>query len=165
MRDNLTRFFAAIALCVCAQVSPAQDIGPVTKLPLPRFVSMKANEGNVRRGPSMSHRIDWIYKRPGMPMEIVAEHGHWRKVRDLDGLGGWVHYSLLSGNRTAIVQRDVLLRAKPQASAPGVAQFEANVIARVLKCAPDWCRLSKNGYRGWAPKEVLWGVRPGEVFE
>ena len=95
----------------------ASDRGPVTNLPLPRFVSMKASEGNVRRGPSLSHRIDWVYKRRNMPLQITAEHGHWRRVQDRDGAGGWVHYALLSGVRTAIVEVDLLnLYARPWGS-------------------------------------------------
>ena len=85
-----------------------RKIGPVTKLPIPRFVSLKANEGNMRRGPSLSHRIDWVLKRRNMPLEVVAEHGHWRKVVDRDGAGGWVHYALLSGNRTVIIESELL---------------------------------------------------------
>ena len=61
--------------------------GPVTNLPLPRFVSMKASEANVRRGPSLTHRIDWVFKRRGMPLEVTAEFGHWRRVRDHDNAG------------------------------------------------------------------------------
>ena len=76
--------------------------GPVTNLPLPRYVSLKGGEGNARRGPSLSHRIDWVFRHPGMPLRVVAEFGHWRRVEDQDGAGGWVHYSLLSGVRTAI---------------------------------------------------------------
>ena len=86
--------------------SPAQadDLrGPVTNLPIPRFVSLKADEANVRRGPSLTHRIDWVFTRREMPLMIVAEHGHWRKVQDRDGAGGWVHYALLSGARTVHV--------------------------------------------------------------
>ena len=75
-------------------------VGPVTHLPIPRFVSLKASEGNVRRGPSLTHRIDWILKLRNMPLQVVAEHGHWRKVLDFEGAGGWIHYSLLSGART-----------------------------------------------------------------
>ena len=82
--------------------------GQVTNLPLPRFVSLKASEGNVRRGPSLSHRIDWVYKRRDLPLRITAEHGHWRRVEDRDGMGGWVHYSLLSGTRTVLVEQDML---------------------------------------------------------
>ena len=39
---------------------------------------------------------------------ITAEYGHWRRVQDRDGAGGWMHYTLLSGVRTAIVEADML---------------------------------------------------------
>ena len=57
-------------------VSAQEKRGPVTNLPLPRYVSMKAAEGNVRRGPSLTHRIDWVFKRRGMPLQITAEYGN-----------------------------------------------------------------------------------------
>jgi SH3-like domain-containing protein len=69
----------------------AGERGPVTGLPLPRYVSLKASEANVRRGPSLTHRIDWVFKRRDMPLRITAEFGHWRRVEDRDGAGGWVH--------------------------------------------------------------------------
>ncbi|MEM6759052.1 MAG: SH3 domain-containing protein [Pseudomonadota bacterium] len=142
----------------------ARDTGPVTNLPMPRYVSLKAGEGNVRRGPSLSHRIDWVFKRRDMPLRITAEHGHWRRVEDRDGMGGWVHYSLLSGTRTVIVKQDLLtVRAKPTIDAPITAAFEAGVIARLGKCDAEWCRVSAGGHRGWAPKTRLWGVRLDEL--
>jgi SH3-like domain-containing protein len=146
--------------------APPRDpgIGPETNLPLPRFVSLKTNEGNVRRGPSLSHRIDWVFTREDMPLQIVAEFGHWRRIIDREGVGGWVHYSLLSGNRTVIVDQDMLpLRTRPQSDAPESALLESGVIARLGQCLPDWCRISAGGYRGWAPKTALWGVGPDEV--
>lgn len=144
----------------------AADRGSVTNLPLPRFVSMKASEGNVRRGPSLSHRIDWVYKRRNMPLQITAEHEHWRRVQDRDGAGGWVHYSLLSGVRTAIVEVDLLnLYARPDSSTQVNAQLALGVVAEVRECLPDWCELSAGGYRGWARKGSYWGVLPQEVFE
>lgn len=145
-------------------VSMQSDRGPVTNLPLPRFVSLKASEANVRRGPSLSHRVDWIFTRRDMPLQVVAEYGHWRRVIDRDGMGGWVHYTLLSGNRTVIVDRDLLtLRSRPEPDAPELARLELGVIADLGDCDPDWCRLSAGGYRGWAPKSALWGVTPGEI--
>ena len=69
---------------------------------------MKAAEGNVRRGPSLTHRIDWVFKRRGMPLQITAEYGNWRKVQDRDGAGGWVHYALLSGVRTVLIESEML---------------------------------------------------------
>ena len=138
--------------------------GPVTNLPMPRFVSMKASEGNVRRGPSLTHRIDWVFQRRDMPLRITAEHGHWRRVEDRDGLGGWVHYSLLSGTRTVIIEQDMLtLRTRPETNAPVTAALEAGVVARLGECGPEWCKLNSGGYKGWAPKARLWGVAIDEL--
>nr|WP_240652456.1 SH3 domain-containing protein [Alexandriicola marinus] len=140
------------------------EIGPETNLPLPRFVSLKTDEGNVRRGPSLSHRIDWVFVRRGMPLQVTAEYGHWRRVIDREGIGGWVHYALISGNRSVIVDEDMLpLLRRPDADAPVAAQLEAGVIARLDECTIDWCRIAAGGYRGWAPKTALWGVEPDEI--
>ena len=76
-----------LALCLMFGLTVpalAKDVGPVTNLPLPRYVSLKAAEGNVRRGPSLSHRIDWVFTRRDMPLRITAGHGHWRRVEDRD---------------------------------------------------------------------------------
>jgi SH3-like domain-containing protein len=141
-------------------------LGPETNLPLPRFVSLKTDEGNVRRGPSLSHRIDWVFVREGMPLQITAEYGHWRRVIDREGLGGWVHYSLLSGSRSVIVDQDMLpIRARPEETSPEVALLELGVIARLGRCDLDWCRISAGGYRGWAPKTALWGVGADEILD
>ncbi len=144
----------------------AQERGKVTNLPMPRYVSIKSSEANVRRGPSLTHRIDWVFKRKDLPVQIIAEHGHWRRIRDRDGQGGWVHYSLLSGVRSVIIDADLLaLRARPDATAPEVARLEMGVIARLDDCTPDWCRLIAGGYKGWSPKSALWGVDPDEIRE
>lgn len=144
----------------------AQALGPETNLPLPRFVSMKARESNVRRGPSLTHRIDWVFTRQDMPLEIVAEYGHWRRVLDQDGMGGWVHYSLLSGNRTVLVQAPVTeLWMRPDPKAKVVARLEQNVVARLGECGPEWCYLRVGSHRGWAPKTGLWGVGADEIRE
>jgi SH3-like domain-containing protein len=160
---------ALLAVLLMSPLAPqaqAADRGSVTNLPLPRYVSIKSGEVNVRRGPSLTHRVDWVFTREDMPVEITAEHGHWRRVRDRDGAGGWVHYSLLSGTRTVIVDQDMLaLHSRPDPAAPANAHLEQGVVARLDNCTPDWCRLSAGGYRGWAPKTALWGVKPDEVRE
>ncbi len=164
MRAALRLLMSGIVAMVVAAPVMARDTGPVTNLPLPRFVSMKAAEGNVRRGPSLTHRIDWVFQRRDMPLRITAEHGHWRRVEDRDGMGGWVHYSLLSGARTVMIEQDMLtLRTRPEADAPVTAALEAGVIARLGKCGPEWCRVTSAGYRGWAPKARLWGVTMDEL--
>ncbi|MEQ6250038.1 SH3 domain-containing protein [Sulfitobacter sp. HNIBRBA3233] len=161
---------ASVLFTLCLAQGPAfadeSRIGQVTKRPIPRFVSMKASEGNVRRGPSLSHRIDWVFKRRDMPLRITAEHGHWRRVEDRDGMGGWVHYSLLSGTRTVIIEKDMLsLHASPDARAQVVAALELGVVARVSECQAEWCLLRSGGYKGWAPKARVWGVQAAEIFD
>ena len=142
------------------------ELGPVTNLPIPRFVSLKASKGNVRRGPSLTHRIDWILKLRNMPLKIVAEHEHWRKVVDFEGAGGWIHYSLLSGARTILVQEDsVDILNHPVPNTLINAKLERNVLAWLTACEIQWCKISADGYKGWAPKTALWGVSGDEVFE
>lgn len=140
--------------------------GPVTNLPVPRYVSLKGSEGNARRGPSLSHRIDWVFRHAGMPLRVVAEFGHWRRVEDQDGAGGWVHYSLLSGVRTAIITTDMAeLRSRADTNATVLARAEAGAIVRLHECNIDWCRVSGGGEKGWVPKTSLWGVDPEETRE
>lgn len=138
--------------------------GQVTNLPIPRYVSMKASEGNVRRGPSLTHRIDWVFQRRDMPLKITAEYGNWRKIEDRDGAGGWMHYALLSGVRTVLVEQEMLpVHSRPDRSAQVSAHFEQGVVARLGSCTQNWCRISAGGYRGWANKQDLWGVNPNEL--
>lgn len=138
--------------------------GQVTNLPVPRYVSLKGSEGNARRGPSLSHRIDWVFRHAGMPLRVTAEYGHWRRVEDADGAGGWVHYALLSGVRTAIIQQDMAeLRARPNADAAVTARAEQGAIVKLGACRVDWCQITGGGTSGWVPQSALWGVDRGEV--
>ena len=98
---------AVLALCCALLLGPgaanADPVGPVTKLPLPRYASLKTDRVNLREGPSKDHATKWVYERAGLPVEITAEFEIWRKVRDSEGVEGWVLHSLLSGRRTALV--------------------------------------------------------------
>jgi SH3-like domain-containing protein len=146
---------------------PAPRLGPETNLPLPRYVSLNVEEANIRRGPGVAHRVDWVFRRRGLPLEVVAEHGHWRKVRDVDDAGGWIHHSLLRGFRTAVVVAtpDAPLRAEPAPDASPVARAEAGVVGRLEECGAIWCRFEVEGRRGWVQKADLWGVGADEVFD
>ena len=153
-----------VATLISAGVATASERGPVTNLPMPRYVSLKAEEGNARRGPSLSHRIDWVFTHRNMPLEVTGEYGHWRRVQDRDGQGGWVHYSLLSGVRHVIIEADMVpMRVKPDLEAPVNAYAEAGVVARLDDCSLDWCMVIASGSRGWVLKRTLWGVKPEEI--
>jgi len=160
----LCLLLCCVLLTQGAGVGLAGETGSVTNLPLPRFVSMKADKGNVRRGPSLSHRVDWVFKRENMPLEITAEYGNWRRVRDSDGAGGWMHYTLLSGVRTVIVQRDYTpMRLKAEPKADPNAYAEKGVVAELGACLPLWCKIRAGGHRGWVLKTELWGVGTDEL--
>lgn len=157
-------FILVFAASTAAFAQTTDKRGAITNLPLPRYVSMKSSEGNVRRGPSLTHRIDWVFTRRDMPLQITAEHGHWRRVQDRDGAGGWVHYALLSGVRTVLIEQDMMpIYSRPDPQTQIVAAFEVGVVARLGTCDQNWCRVSAGGYRGWALKTQLWGVSLTEL--
>ena len=140
--------------------------GPETGLPLPRYVSLKTSEGRARRGPARTHRIDWVFARRDMPLRVTAEFEHWRRVEDHEGQGGWMHHALLSGVRTVLVMEDMAkMRAQPSPNAPEMAYLQAGVVARILRCEADWCRLGVDGHRGWVERAALWGVEPHEFLD
>lgn len=137
-------------------------------LPLPRFVSMRADEANLRAGPGVQYPVEWVYHRSGMPVEIVAEYTTWRKVRDWQGSQGWIHQSILSSNRTFIVTGGLrTIRKEPDTKSLAVARVEANVVGKLRECPPEigWCRVEIQGHRGWLRKVDFWGVYPNEVLK
>ena len=146
-----------------------RQTGP-SGLPVPRYVSLKTDRVNVRRGPSTEHQVIWVFAKQGLPVEIIAESDLWRRVRDSDGEEGWVYHTLLAGRRTGLVApwskgENVSLRDSPKTSAQTVAIVQTGVIGKVLRCTGKWCEFSVNGYSGWLKQEMLWGVYPDEKIE
>lgn len=157
---------AALSAPLLAQGVGSNGRGPETGLPLPRYVSLKTTEGRARRGPARSHLVDWIFTRRDMPLRVTGEFEHWRRIEDSEGQGGWMHYTLLSGVRTALVTHDMaVMRGQPRANAPERAMLERGVVARILTCQPDWCRLAVEGQRGWVERRFLWGIDPHEWLD
>lgn len=150
-----------------AAAAAATVRGQVTNLPIPRFVSMRAEKANARRGPSLDQRVDWEFVHRGQPLEVTAEYGQWRRVRDAEGYGGWVHHTLLSGQRTAVVRTGapVALLAGPEPETAVRAMVEPGVIGRVEACAAAWCELAVGGVAGWLPRTALWGVGPEDEVD
>ena len=153
----------------CAAPAPAQEPqkGPVSGLPLPRYVSLKSDRVNVREGPSKEHPTLWIYERAGLPVEITAEFETWRKIRDSEGAEGWVLHSLLSGRRTALVapwKKEPQLLMASDHSTPS-AKLGPGVIGNLRGCDGKWCRIAGKGFDGYIAQENLWGVYPGEKVE
>jgi len=150
---------------VSATTVGATTVGTETGLPIPRYVTLRAKEVNVRAGPGARYPIEWVYQRPNLPVEVVAEFDTWRKIRDHDGTEGWVHQSMLSGRRAVLViGGDHLLRRRPDPGAPPVARVEAGVIGTLEGCRRDWCEIGVAGLGGWIHRSQIWGVRVDEAL-
>lgn len=141
--------------------------GTDTGLPLPRFVSLKTKRTNMRIGPSLDHRISWVFVKPGVPVEVVQEFEVWRRIRDADGQEGWVHKVMLSYKRKAIVapwagEKYFPLHKKPLSESRETAKLQSGVYSDIESCRDEWCQVSGNNYSGWVRKNNLWGVYADE---
>jgi len=170
------RFFAALIALFSGALAPvpayaADETGAASGLPLPRFVSLKADKVNLRAGPTREHDVTWVFTRIGLPVEITAESENWRRIRDSEGTEGWVYHSLLSSRRTALVapwsknKESFPLYESNSASARVSAQMQAGVLASVKNCDKKWCRIFGDGFDGYIEQERLWGVYPNEPVE
>ena len=175
------RFLLLILICSCnCSLASESNIGAVTKLPIPRFISLKANETNLRSGPANHYPIKFVYKHKHYPMEVLAEFEHWRLISDQDNSQGWVHQSLISGVRYVMIKNNyinkkkltytvpsdqaVILRLPDESSYP-IIRAEIGVVAKLKKCIEDWCQIELDNKRGWIMKVNLWGVYTDECFE
>jgi SH3-like domain-containing protein len=167
-----------LAVAVLAAGQPAgagSSLPGGSGLPLPRFVSLKSDRVNMRKGPGTDYPTAWVYRRAGLPLEVTKEFEGWRQVRDADGAAGWVLQSFLSGRRTALVlpweikpdtpAPKVALRRNDSERARPVAMIEAGVIANLSTCDGRWCRVNIDKFQGYIEQKKLWGVYEGEVLK
>jgi SH3-like domain-containing protein len=164
-RALFVMFFSAMA-----GGSQAEPMGPSSGLPLPRFVSLKADKVNMHIGPAKTYDVKWLYQKAGLPVEITAESDNWRRIRDSDGTEGWVYHSLLSGRRTGMVTTKIVdelvsVHDKPDTQSAVTAKLERGVIGTVKRCEDGWCRVAGRGFDGWVQEVRLWGVYPNEKVE
>jgi SH3-like domain-containing protein len=181
-RQGLQRMLALFSLALLFSMSTnmilpssagAQNsgYGTVTGLKLPRYVSLRSSKVNARTGPALRYPIQWIYKRANMPVEITAEFDAWRQIKDIEGSVSWVHSTLLSGKRTALIEfsmpdhTTVPAYKKPNIQSHKVLEAENGAIGEVKKCGAAFCLVDFKAYRGWVEKKYLWGIYPDELIE
>lgn len=169
-RTVLSGLFAALVGVVVIPGIPTVSAqqGRVSSLPLPRFVSLRTEPVNMRTGPGVRYPVTWVYQRRNLPVEITDEFDTWRQVRDLEGTEGWVHQSMLSGQRTGLV----IQAASPmfKGSAPSsalIAELETGVVVVVDRCPKqtDLCLVEANGTKGWVRRGLFWGLYDGEFID
>ena len=143
------------------------DIGKETGLEIPRYVSLKSNDANIRVGPSKNYPIEIKYIKKSYPLKVLEEYEEWRKVEDFKKNIGWIHKSLISGNRTGIVL------SKDNKNIDLFNTLDGNVIGELgkgnivnlKKCKIDWGLVSIGNFKGWAHKKNIWGVKEKEIIK
>lgn len=144
-------------------------------LPVPRFVSLKSDRVNLRTGPGTEYPTSWVFRRAGMPVEVIREFETWRQVRDSEGTTGWVLGTMLSGRRTALVLPwevksgrptvEVAIKDADRDNGRPVAMVEAGVIANIRACDKRWCSVAVGDFKGFVEQGKLWGVYPDEAIK
>ena len=139
--------------------------------PLPRYYSLKSDKVNIRKGPGTNYRIIWVFRRAGLPVEVLKKYQGWRQIRDADGSTGWVYAPMLSGRRTALVLpwavkpgrkvQTELWQRRSRNSQP-LALLQAGVLVNVKQCDRVWCKVFVGDLQGFIEQKKLWGIYPDE---
>jgi SH3-like domain-containing protein len=161
-------------LAAPGDITASTDQAPVllgpSGFPIPRFLTLKSNRVNVRKGPSSDHAVAWVFQRKGLPVEVIAESENWRKIRDSSGAEGWILQQMLSGRRFAMVpdwnkDKVIVLHEKETERSTPVVKLLPGVVAQIESCSGNWCYLTTDDYEGYAKQSELWGVYPDEVVD
>lgn len=154
-----------------AETPTVTNAVPATSgMPIPRFVTLRTDEINLRAGPSVRYPIEWVYSKEGLPVEVTAEFDTWRRIRDIDGTEGWVHQSMLSGKRSVLVTGQDLqpVYAKADSTAEVIAKAQPQSMGELVGCENAWCEVrfvqADNSIKGYMPKGSFWGAYAGEVI-
>lgn len=150
----MKRLLIALFFLLISAPAAAQD------REVPYWASISADEAYMRVGAGERFPIEWVYRRPGLPVKVVRFHQGWRYIEEPDGTQGWMYRGLLSDRRTAIVIGEdlVAMRESGSASAPMRWNLEPGVVGDVGECADNWCEFDVEGHRGWVPQDRLWGA-------
>jgi len=121
---------------------------------------LRADEVNMRVGPAESYKIDWVYKRNGLPLKVVRRQEGWRLVEEADGTRGWMLARFLSRDRTAIVigKGHAAMHAGPGADTALRWQLQPGVTGGLGKCEAGWCAFDVDGRKGFVLASRLWGA-------
>jgi len=155
-----------IIFFVCISFNLYGKTGSVTGLEIPRFVSLKSNDVNLRVGPSTNYPIQLKYISQNLPVEIIDEFDVWRKARDHNGTIGWLHKSLIKGERFILTgyknEKEINLYNRPNGKIIGI--IKKNNILDLEICLINWCKVSQNKIKGWLLKKNVWGVYDFEIY-
>ncbi len=161
MRRAWTLVKLTAALILAGPAALAADRPTPSGLPVPRYVILKFDEVNARSGPGDDHRLLWVYRARGLPVQVVAENTEWRRICDPEHGMAWVHRRTVDGRRNVmLVQPEPLaLHRSPKTDSHVVAMLRPRAIASLVRCDDKgWCKLRVDNISAWAPAQSLWGT-------
>jgi SH3-like domain-containing protein len=150
---------AAMLLAQGAAAAPAERQTP-SGMPVPRYVSLKFDKVNARAGPGDDHKLRWVYRARGLPLQVIAETLEWRRVCDPEGATAWVHKRVTDGRRMVMNTQKgpaPLLR-RPKDDAKAAAYLNPKALAKLDRCSKGWCKVSADHAAGWVREGALWGT-------
>lgn len=153
MRYRLLMLLPALG-CVLAPAVQAQDVE------VPYWASIRVSEVNMRVGPGEDYRINWIYRRPHLPVKVLRLMEGWRLVQDPDGARGWMLARFLSRERGGIVRGQGLaeMREAGDESARVLWKLRPGVVGKLGDCKVNWCKFEVEGHLGHVREERIWGA-------
>jgi|TARA_B100000959_G_scaffold190672_1_gene199344 SH3-like domain-containing protein len=158
--------FIICLILINTSFASAKTLGNETGLKIPRFVSLKSDNSNLRIGPSENYPVKIKYIVANMPVEIIDEYKNWRKIIDYEENEGWIHKNLIKGKRFAIVntpyENGLQVFNKPKGS--NIGKIGKKNILEIKTCLINWCKIEYKKNKGWVNKLNLWGVYEKEII-
>ncbi len=151
----INRLLPLFSLLILAFATPAS----AQQREVPYWATIRASEINMRVGPSAEFKIDWVYRRQGLPVKVIRVVEGWRLIQDSEGTQGWVVARLLSPDRGAVVIGGDLAPMRDAPSSSGKLKWKAEpgVVGKIGDCEAGWCEFDVAGRAGWIKASRVWG--------
>ena len=166
LKEHKMRLLIFLLFILFSSLGYTNNFGIETGLKIPRYVSLKSDESNLRVGPSKNYPIILVYSVTNFPIKIIDEFEDWRKIIDFEDNIGWVHKSLIRAERYGIVvsesEKKVIIFNSIESKIIG--EIEKGAIVLISKCKVDKCKIINNDYSGWIKKKYIWGIEQDEKF-
>lgn len=138
----------------------ANNLGSITGYEIPRFISLKSDQVNLRVGSSKNYPIILTYNQKNLPLKIIDEEYGWRKVIDIEGNEGWVYEALIKGDRFAVINivKNNFVNVYSKPNEKFIGKIGKRNIVKIKSCLNLWCLVEYSDHKGWVLKSYLWGV-------
>ena len=122
------------------------------------YLTLRNDQVNLRKGPSLNYPIKLVYNKKFLPILIKDKSGNFRKVLDHENNSGWIHISQLSKKKAALsILDELIVFQKPSIYSKPLVKLEIGRLCLVKKCKNNWCKIKTGGYSGWVEKQNLRG--------